>query len=373
MSCMKMIPARHWVSWSWFACLAPLAATPGVQMATTFAHAAVPDPVDIDIAADGTIFLGRDHAGSGGRYEDAVRIHRIGPGGAPVEEFGDTAPADPDAVFIDRTGSITGTPGAVVVGGALYGYGSMTGKITSFTPAGTSATLLSLPNEISNPAAFTVDAQGRLLFIAYNPNGTSSQVLRLENGSLSNPVSISFPSDIAFDALGRFVISSDADQQVRVFTPEGAPVDSHPIGKPSTPLATAKGGFWGNATYLLDSAGHLIRLETDGSSRIVGSGFHDTSDLVFGDDDCLYLSEFDNDRVLRIEPKPRITVTQAEPLRLELAAPRDRHYRIDFSGTLQPDDWMPLTNITPTTWPHAFDDPTSSGVNQRFYRAVEVP
>ena len=84
-------------------------------------------------------------------------------------------PADPDTVAIDRSGSITGTPDSVVVGGALYDYGNFSGKITAFNSGGTSSDLVALPNpDSSNPQAFTVDPQGRLVFIAYNTTATSS-------------------------------------------------------------------------------------------------------------------------------------------------------------------------------------------------------
>ena len=114
---------RAGASLAWLAGAAWLTATPEVRLAATFTHAAVTDPIEIDIAADGTIFTGRDNAGSGGRNDTAARIHRIGPGGSPVTEFGDTAPTDPDAVMIDRAGTITGIPGTVLVGGARWSLG----------------------------------------------------------------------------------------------------------------------------------------------------------------------------------------------------------------------------------------------------------
>ncbi len=39
------------------------------------------DPVGLSFGADGALFVGRDNAGSGGGNADAVRIHRIAPGG----------------------------------------------------------------------------------------------------------------------------------------------------------------------------------------------------------------------------------------------------------------------------------------------------
>ncbi len=68
------------------------------------------DPERLSFAPDGTLFVGRDNTGSGGDYDDAVKIHRIGPGGSPVEEFGNTAITDPDAVFYDVTANSPAPP-----------------------------------------------------------------------------------------------------------------------------------------------------------------------------------------------------------------------------------------------------------------------
>ena len=53
-------------------------------------------------------------------------------------------------------------------------------------------------------------------------------------------------------------------------------------------------------------------METDGTLSVVGSGFGLVYDLIFGDDDCLYLTEFANDRVLRIEPLPQLAIHGGE-------------------------------------------------------------
>jgi hypothetical protein len=67
-------------------------------------YAAVPDPVKISAAPDGTLFVGRDLSGSGGNSGAATRIHRVTPGNPPlVTEFGDLLD-DPDAVLADPTG-----------------------------------------------------------------------------------------------------------------------------------------------------------------------------------------------------------------------------------------------------------------------------
>ena len=51
-----------------------------------------------------------------GNNDSPAKIHRIGVGGSPIEEFGDTALLDPDAVTFDASGAISGMAGSVLVG-----------------------------------------------------------------------------------------------------------------------------------------------------------------------------------------------------------------------------------------------------------------
>jgi hypothetical protein len=351
-----------------------LSAAPAVPGATVRIHASVPDPTDIDIAADGTVFCGRDNSGSGGRYEDAVKIHRVAPGGSPVSEFGDTAPADPDSVAIDRSGAITGTPGSVLAGGARYVFGSQDGRITAFTPAGVSSILIFLQTEISNPGSFVTDPQGRLVFNAYNPSGNTVKILRREaGGSLTTLVATGRPYATAFDALGRTVTSEDNGNPIRVFAADGTLLASHPIGRDATHLARAKGGFWGNSIYLFDPSHNLVCLEVDGSWRVVGTGFEKAGDLVFGDDDCLYVAEFDNDRILRIEPSPQLAISRDTVVHLQLSGMRGTAYRIETSDDLTENSWRIILEVTPETWPQTYVDAPPPGTARRFYRAVRLP
>ena len=95
-------------------------------------YAEVTDPTDLTFDHAGAFYVGRDNLGSGGGSGDAVRIHRIGPGGFPVEEWGATAVDDPDTVAFDANGSISGVPGSVLVGGQVVG--SRAGRISAILP-----------------------------------------------------------------------------------------------------------------------------------------------------------------------------------------------------------------------------------------------
>ncbi len=73
----------------------PAVAQPVVKDAAVSIYAFVSDPTMIVFAPNGTLYCGRDAAGSGGGNGDAVKIHRVAPGGSPVTEFGNLAVSDP--------------------------------------------------------------------------------------------------------------------------------------------------------------------------------------------------------------------------------------------------------------------------------------
>jgi len=143
--------------------VSPSLAQPVVKDATRSVYAKVADPVRLAFAPDGTLYVGRDNSGSGGGAADAVKIHRIAPGGAPVSEFVKAAIADPDAVVYDAAGVISGIAGAVIVGG-VTADGSTEGRLSRIAPDGAATTLFGPSSAIVNPGDFVFDATGRLLF-----------------------------------------------------------------------------------------------------------------------------------------------------------------------------------------------------------------
>ncbi len=268
---------------------------PILKEATTSIYAVVPDPVRISFAADGTMYVGRDASGSGGGSGDAVKIHRVAPGGSPVTEFGNLAISDPDAVVVDVAGIVSGTPGSVLVGGVHPG--GTTGKIMKITPDGTVTTLFGPAEAILNPSHFIFDSAGRLL-LAENSSG---RVMVTTGGMPTNLFSQAGAAYVAEDATGRLVASSSSDGILRLFSQNGILLNaSFATVRVSSPLARGPGGIWGTDLYAVAATGDLLRLNLEGSvTNRVGSGFANISDLQFGPDGALYASEFTGDRIYR--------------------------------------------------------------------------
>jgi len=113
--------------------LAGAQAQPVVPGATTSIYASVPQPITLGFAPDGTLYVGYNPDDTFNAY----KIHRVGPGGSPVTPFGNAGIVDPDALIVDVAGTVSGTPGSVIVGG----YVDVTrGKISKIASDGTVST-----------------------------------------------------------------------------------------------------------------------------------------------------------------------------------------------------------------------------------------
>src|SRR5687768_13316608 len=122
-------------------------------------YADVPAPVSLSFDASGALFTGRDVPGDPGGGA-TVRIHRIGPGGAPVEEFGDAGIPDPDGALVDLDGSISGFAGAVLVCGAAAGGN---GQLVAVKPDGTIVTVSAPSSVMQNPNYMARGRDGLLI------------------------------------------------------------------------------------------------------------------------------------------------------------------------------------------------------------------
>lgn len=278
-----------------FALQSSVLAQPVVTNFTTSVYAVVTDPVRLAFAPDGTLYAGRDASGSGGTYGAAVKIHRIAPGGSPVTEFGNSAVSDPDTLIVDAVGAVSGTVGAVLVGGIHND--TMTGKIAKIAPDGTVTTLFGPNAMLYNPTHFLFDSTGRLLVTDNN----SGHVLVTTGGEPTVLIMLAGANYMAQDAAGRLAVSSSSDDKLRLYGLDGALLNGNfATLKVASPLARGPGGAWGTDLYAVAANGDLVRVDLQGNAtNRVGSGFNNMQDLQFGPGGALYASDFNGDRVYR--------------------------------------------------------------------------
>ncbi len=271
-------------------------ARPEVPGAQTTVYARVTDPVRLAFAPDGTLFVGRDNHGSGGDWDDAVKIHRVGPGGAPVEEYGAAAITEPDGVIYDATGTASGIPGAVIVGG--HELDSLAGKIVAIRPDQSLTTLYATAATF-NPNVFAYDLNGRLV-ISDNEGG---KVWTMTNGVPTVLFNLAGALHPAVDALNRLVVGTEGSPTLHLYSGDGVLLtNALATVAPDSPLARGPGGFWGSGIFCVGTHGDLLSLDANGMATKVGTGFGLPYGMAFGPDGALYVSEFDSDLIWRVAP-----------------------------------------------------------------------
>ncbi len=261
-------------------------------------YAAVTDPESLSFAPDGTLFTARDATGSGGGSGDAVKVHRIGAGGSPVAEYGNTALYDPDGVCFDPAGSISGVAGAVLVAG----WSPSGNVISAIRPDQTILTVLGPTSNFDNPDVMKFDRTGRLLIQSYTsrpglfvlpPGGAMSKLITLPGSVDPDGFAVS-PDDRVFVL--------DENGVLRVYAADGALLsDALATGLHSARFEFAPGGPFGTDLWLVKTNGDLLRFDSAGVPTTIATGLPPRLyDLAFGADGAMYLSDFLNDRVLRV-------------------------------------------------------------------------
>jgi hypothetical protein len=284
-------------------------ADPVVPGFVVTSYATVTDPTSVSFAADGTLYTGADATGSGGGSGDAVKIHRIAAGGAPVEEFGDAAIFDPDGVLVDQSGAVSGTTGAVLVcGGNLSGQGI----VSAVAPDQSITTVLGPTATLGNPNYMAFDSTGALLI---SDSGGTPGVYRFPAGGplafFLDPGAGNSPGNLAVDGGGSIFVSL-SNGNIAIYDTGGTLQNgSFATGFGSgAALAFGPGGAWGSNLYAgVADTGDLVRIDSQGMSTTVGTGFTTVTGIAFGPDGALYVSEFSNDRVLRVAPEQATTTT----------------------------------------------------------------
>jgi hypothetical protein len=245
-------------------------------------YANVPGPEKLSFGPDGALYVGR---GVGNI------IHRVAPGGRSFAEFGPPQ-IDPDAVLADPTGRISGVRNSVLVGGD--------GVLAAIFQNQSSRVIFNSGFDDVDDMKF--DHAGRLIF-----SDDLQQVLV----STGNAPTVLFslpdrPGSIAIDVDDRIYVAL-ADGTIRIYTPDGTLADAafaSGLAGLDTYLAFGPGaGGFGRALYVLNG-GDLLRFDRNGKSDRIGSGFNvgpsSGTGFVFGPDGALYVSDYNENRILRI-------------------------------------------------------------------------
>lgn len=332
----------------------PAAAAPtGAGFAITV-YDSLPDPAGLAFAPDGSLYVGRDNAGSGGGNADSVRIHRIAPGGGSHSEYGLRATWDPDAITFDATGAYSGVAGSVIVGGRPAG--STTGVVSAIRPD-QSVVALAGPNAvIVNPSDFVIDGSGRMLFTDFEGTGA---VRQLSGGTPSVFFSpgTSYRDIAVHPVTGEIVLRNTTVNAIRRYSPTGTLLSTLSTGIAGSGLAIGGGGAWGTAVYV-GAGTRILRVNGPGSIDTLATGFQTVWHIEFGPGDALFVSDFAADKVYRMRfstagapasPRAgglRLAIHGAQPssgvTHLRLAMPYAGHARVrvhDVSGRLVATLW----------------------------------
>lgn len=248
-------------------------------------YAHVDQPMKLSFSRDGSLYVGR-------QLGTTDRIHKIGPGGHPVIEFGPLV-LDPDAVVADDDGRISGHRHSVLVGGD---------QIISAIYKNQQAAVIFNNVGFQDVDDMKLDRNGRLLFADDQPlvwasTGSTPTVL------FSTP---DRASSLAIDEDNRIFIAL-RDGTIRVYKPDGAPAGIFASGLNMgldlyVAIGDGRGGF-GRLVYAL-SGSTLLRFNPNGQATVIGTGFSigpsSGTGMVFGPDHALYISDYPGNRVLRI-------------------------------------------------------------------------
>ena len=255
-------------------------------------YAVVNQPVLLAFDPNGVLYVGR-----GGGNGAAQKIHRVSAGGAQITEYGNEPISDPDAVVVDVTGTYSGVPGSVLVGGGASPTGPA--QIHAILPdQSVGVPLGGFP--FGNCGEIKVDYAGRLVFadlelwnIYATTGGTPSILTHLPSS----------PLYLAIDAQNNIYVSTD-DGKIRVLNPDGSELNGEfATFQSRVEIEFGPGGAWGTDLYAMDYLnGVLYRINPQGSKTAIGSSFGVTQDIAFGPDGALYISDFSNNRILRVTP-----------------------------------------------------------------------
>ena len=273
----------------------PAPAEPLVTGATVELYAEVDTPGGLTIDPTGVLYVGNQNFPSSA---DAS-IHRVGIGGSPVEDYGPPR-SDPDAVLFDATGAISGTPGAVLVGGVPC-WGCRQGLITAVLPDESSVNVFGPTSEFMNTVDMEFDSTGRLIFTETLPAGS---VMVSTGGFPTALFSGTFWSGLAIDADDNIYTTDQGGTRVQIRDYSGGLVEEE-LAVYSSPLVELEfprdPHTWGSDLFAVAAeSGQLLRIDAGGTISVIGTGFGTPMALEFGPDGALYVSDLSAEVIYRI-------------------------------------------------------------------------
>ncbi len=265
--------------------------------------ATVTDPMMLSFAPSGELYVGRDDSGSGGNPFGSALIHQISADGTSVVEYGNFAAGDPDSVLFDALGTDTREPGSILIGSGNLMVG---GSLYAVRPDQSVGTVIAPPvSPLMDVGKMAFDGTGRLLVASPLPLVGDSQVVHVSDGEAAILFTVEGTriDYLAVDGTDQ-IYTGGTDGTIRIHGADGAVIDeAFVIDLPGAmlPLAFGPGGDFGEELYTVNN-GSLLRIDGSGNVTELGVDLGDINDIAFGGDGNLYLSDFNNDRILRVSP-----------------------------------------------------------------------
>jgi len=259
------------------------------------------DPLSLSFNnANGDLFVGRDNTGSGGGGGDDLKIHRVAYNSGIGIEYGDSPIHDPDGVLFDTNGTITGLAGSVMV---FNGGPGPQGRIDVIRP---NQTVFNLVTDVAlgNPAAHVFEPGGNSLITTDQENGFVNRVTA--GGVVTTIATLSNGSAFGatIDPTNGDIYVNGTDGIVRKFNSAGTLQNPNFLSG----LNFNAHMFWGSGMFgnqmIIKNGGTIMTVDGSGNTTVVGTGWDSIGAMTIGADGYLYVSEFNNDRIMRVVPEP---------------------------------------------------------------------
>ncbi len=254
-------------------------------------------PWQIGCDASGNVFVGNSTVTTG-------RIAKINAVTRAVSYFGADIP-DPDAVIVDKTGSV-GAVGSILVGSGTNCTPNCIGRVTQITSSGTSTTTLLSGGCLGNVSYFAFNSVEEL-FIANYGEQTVCKIVGSEISTFV-PATGSPIEGIAIDSLNRVYVTWG--EMTRQYDPAGNLLDSNFVN--GRAVAFSKGPVVSGLVVRRSGSLHEVNI-TSKQEKLLISGIS-TQSVAFDAAGSMYIADvFGNDKVLRVFARPQYPLPNMAP------------------------------------------------------------